>query len=154
MKYILFFLLTITIALWACSSAKKANTSVIKQGITGFITEAIGNQMPMKGAEPQVGKPVLTNVLIYEPTNLAQVTRIGTSPVYTAIHTKPVASAETDSTGRFTVALPVGSYSIFIQRGKTYYANLFDTINRIALFTVEEDKLTTVNLTISSRASY
>jgi hypothetical protein len=154
MKYILFFLLTLAAVGFACSSAKKTGMSVIKQGITGFITEAIGNQMPMKGAEPQVPKPVLTNVLIYEPTDLTQVTRIGSSPVYTAIHTKLVASAETDSTGRFTVALPVGSYSIFLQRGKTYYANLFDTINRIAFFTVEEDKLTTANLTISSKASY
>ncbi len=154
MKYILFFLLTLTVAIWACSSAKKARISVIKQGITGFVTEVTGNQMPMKGAEPQLPKPVLTNVLIYEPTDLNQVTRIGTSPVYTAIHTKLVASAETDSTGRFSVALPVGSYSVFIQRGKTYYANLFDTINRIAFFTVEEDKLTTANLTISSKASY
>jgi hypothetical protein len=154
MKHILFFLLPISVTAFACSSAKRAKSSVVKQGITGFITEARGNQMPMKGVPPPMPKGVLTNVLIYEPTNISQVGRIGASPVYTAIHTKLVASVTTDSTGAFTVALPAGSYSVFIQQGKTFYANLFDANNNIALFTVEKGKLTKVNLTVSSKASY
>jgi hypothetical protein len=154
MKHILFFLFSFAIAAFACSSAKKAQSPTIKQGITGIITEASGNQMPMKGAPPSVPGGVLTNVLIYEPTNTSQVTRIGTSPLYTAIHTKLVASVMTDSTGAFTVALPIGSYSLFIERGKQFYSNLFDTENNIALFTVEKNKLTSANLTISSKASY
>ena len=137
-----------------CSSAKKNKSSIIKQGLRGLITEATGNQMPMKGATPQLPRGVLTNVFIYEPTNLTQVTRQGTSPVYTAIHTRLVASVATDSTGAFILDLPVGSYSVFIQHGKQFYANLFDAENNIALFTVEEHKLTTVHLTISAAASY
>ena len=154
MKYILFFLLTVSMTGLGCSSAKKNKSSVIKQGLTGLITEATGNQMPMKGAAPQVPRGILTNVFIYEPTNLTQVNRIGTSAIYTAINTHLVASVATDSTGAFSLALPVGSYSVFIQRGKQFYANLFDTNNNIALFTVEENKLTTVHLTVSSSASY
>ncbi len=154
MKYILFLLVAFASTGFACSPAKNTQTAMVKQGITGRITEATGNQMPMKDAAPQVPKGVLTNVLIYEPTNLSQVARTGTSPVYTAILTKQVASVMTDSTGQFTVALPAGSYSVFIQRGKQFYANLFDVNNNIALFTVEENKLTTANLTISSSASY
>lgn len=137
-----------------CSSAQKNKSSLIKQGLTGLITEATGNQMPMKGAPPQVPRGVLTNVFIYEPTNITQVNRIGTSPVYTAITTHLVASVATDSTGAFSVPLPVGSYSVFIQWGKQFYANLFDEKNNIGLFTVEENKLTTVHLTVSAAASY
>jgi hypothetical protein len=154
MKHILFFLFTISAGFIACSSSKKANSSIINQGITGYITEVIGNQMPMKDAPLPVGKGILTTVLVYEPTNISQVRRLGTSPVYTAISTKLVASVETDSTGGFTVALPAGSYSLFVKQGNQFYANLFDVNNNIALFTVEEGKLTKADLKISSRASY
>jgi hypothetical protein len=154
MKHILFFLFTLSAVFMACSSSKKANSSMITQGITGYITEATGNQMPMKDAPLPVGKGILTTVFIYEPTNINQVSRTGTSPVYTAISTKLVASAETDSTGAFTVDLPTGSYSLFIKQGKQFYANLFDVKNNIALFTVEEGKLTRADLKVSSKASY
>jgi hypothetical protein len=86
---------------------------------------------------------------VYEPTNINQVSRIGTSPVYTAISTKQVASVETDSTGAFTVDLPPGSYSLFVKQGKQFYSNLFDVNNNIAVFTVEEGKLTKADLEVS-----
>ncbi len=127
---------------------------MIAQGIKGVITEAIGNRMPMKGASPSVPKGILTTVLIYEPTNIRQVSRSGSSPLYTAISTKLVASVDTDSTGAFAVSLPAGSYSIFIKQGAQFYANLFDTNNNIALFTVQEGKITEAKLTVSLRASY
>jgi hypothetical protein len=153
MKHILFFVLMLVFMAFGCSSAKKAQIPA-DQGISGRITEVRGNRMPMKDAPPSTGRGVLTNVLFYEPTTLAQVDRIGGSPSYTAIHTKLVASVSTDSTGAYTIALPVGSYSLFIQRDNHYYSNLFDTANRIALFTVEKGKMTTANLVISAGASY
>lgn len=127
---------------------------MITQGITGYITEAIGNQMPMKGEPLPTARGILTTVLVYEPTNISQVSRIGTSPIYTAINTKQVASVKTDSTGAFTIELPPGSYSLFVKQGKQFYSNLFDVNNNIALFTVEEGKLTRADLKVSSRASY
>ncbi len=127
-----------------------------KQGITGVVTEVSGNQMPMKNApRSYAGSPgILTTVFVYQPTNISQVNRIETSPVYTAIHTKLVASIETDSTGKFAISLPPGSYSLFVKQGKGYYANLFDTNNNISLFTVKEGKLTEVKLTVNSKAFY
>jgi len=154
MKHILFFVLTLSLATLACSPAKKAASSQITQGITGRITEAIGNQMPMKDAPPRQPQGILTDVLIYEPTNLRQVSRLGSSSIYTAIRTKLVASVTTDSSGHYTVALPVGSYSIFLKHGSQYYANLFDTNNNIAVFTVDSNKLTKADLSISLKASF
>lgn len=154
MKHILFFLFAGCLTIIGCSSAKKANSSAITQGITGKVTEFTGNRMPMKDADPAVPKSVVTTVLVYEPTHISQVSRTGTAPVYTAIATRLVASVDTDSTGSFTVALPVGKYSLFIKQGTAFYANLFDTNNNIALFEVEEGKLTTANLTVSSKASF
>jgi hypothetical protein len=154
MKHILFFLFSASLLIMACSSVKKGNSSTVMQGITGFITETRGNQMPMKDAPPRSPGGILTTVFVYESTNLTQVSRIGTSPVYTAVNTKLVASVDTDSSGAFTVALPAGSYSLFVKQGKQLYANLFDTNNNIALFTVEEGKLTTARLSVNSRASF
>lgn len=154
MKDILFFVLTLSLIILSCSSVKRTNLSAIKQGITGRITEAAGNQMPMRGTEPQTPAGIRTTVFFYEPTNISQVGRIGESALYTVIRTKLVASAETDSTGRFSIELPVGSYSLFIKQGDQFYANLFDTNNNIALFRVEEGKVTEANLTVSLRASY
>lgn len=127
---------------------------MITQGIKGLITEATGNKMPMKGASPSMPKGILTTVLVYEPTNIRQVSRSGSSPLYTAISTKLVASVDTDSTGAFAISLPAGSYSIFIKQGEQFYANLFDTNNNIALFTVQEGKITEARLTVSLRANY
>ena len=154
MKHNLFFLFLILLTILACSSVKKTNSSVITQGFTGRVTEIAGNQMPMKGGPPVVPKGIATTVLIYEPTHISQVSRLGTSATYTAIGTKLVASVDTDSTGNFTIALPVGAYSVFVKQGDRFYANLFDTNNNIALFSVEEGKLTQVNLTVSSGASF
>lgn len=154
MKHKVFILFLFSLTILACSSVKKTNSSAISQGFTGQITELTGNQMPMKGAPPSVPKGIATTVLIYEPTNINQVKRLGTSATYTAIETKLVASVDTDSTGKFAVALPAGSYSVFVKQGTQFYANLFDTNNNIALFTVEEGKLTEVKLTVSSKASF
>jgi hypothetical protein len=154
MKHILFFLLSCSVTVLGCSSSKKVHSLMIKQGIKGVITEAVGNRMPMPGTTPSVPQGILTTVLVYEPTNIRQVSRSGSSPLYTAISTKLVASVDTDSTGAFTISLPAGSYSLFIKQGAQFYANLFDTNNNIALFTVEEGKVTEAKLTVSLRASY
>ncbi len=154
MKQILFFLFSSSIVILGCSSARNVKSSAVKQGITGFVTEVRGNQMPNPDAAPKSPKGIHTTVFVYEPTHISDVIREGTSPVYTAIRTKLVASIETDSTGAFTVALPSGAYSLFVAHGKGFYANLFDTNNHIALFVVEDDKLTQVKLTVSSRATY
>jgi hypothetical protein len=155
MKENLFWVFSLAIAVMACSSVKKAYPSTsIREGITGRVTELTGNQMPMRGSAPAQPNGVQTTVYIYTPTTLQQVTRIGSSPAYTAIATTRVASVETDSTGVFRIALPPGAYSLFIKQGDHFYANLFNQLNQIALFTVKPGEMTTANLTISSGAHF
>ncbi len=154
MKQILFILFAFSTLILSCSSLKKVKSTSIQQGITGYITETKGNQMPSPDLPTSSPKGIQTTVFVYEPTNITQVIREGNTPLYTSISTKMVASIETDSTGAFMLALPVGSYSIFVKQGKGFYANLFDTKNNIALFEVEADKLTTVKLTVSSKAAF
>lgn len=154
MKHILFFVFGLCLTFMACSSGKKLHSSVPMQGIMGKLLVASGNHMPMVGAPPNDPQPLKGTILVYEPTNLSQVTRMGDSPEYTAIHTRLVASVETDSTGAFSIALLPGAYSLFVKRDNHYYANLFDSNNNISLFTVEKGKLTTTKITVTSRAVY
>jgi hypothetical protein len=65
-----------------------------------------------------------------------------------------VSSVETDSTGAFKQALPTGTYSVFVQVNKQFYANSFDIRNNIFLVQVEEGKLTEIKIVVNNAASY
>jgi hypothetical protein len=155
MKKILFILLLTGFSLTYCSTSRKATLVSVQQGIAGLVTESIGNQMPMKGRLPAQPKGIATTVYFYEPTQLNQtLSNEPNSGYYTLIKTRLVASTDTDSTGAFAISLPAGKYSVFVKKGLYYYANLFDAQNNIALFTVEADQLTKINLTVNSAATY
>lgn len=154
MKQFLFTVFIISLTFMACSTTKITHSDTLTQGISGYVVEARGNQMPMKGAPVNNPKGILATVLVYEPTNLLQVSRVNNSPLYTAIRTNLVATVVTDSTGFFFVVLPVGKYSLFIKKGEAFYANVFDQFNNISLYEVETGKYTTVKLTMSSDATY
>lgn len=154
MRCILFIIAACCLGLFACSSAKKRKTPTVTQGIAGQVTLATGNQMPMKGGPGQNYNGILTTVYFYEPTNTRQVNQLDTSPLYTKISTKQVASVKTDSAGRYAVFLPAGTYSVFVKRGDLFFANLFDSENNISLWKVEEGKVTTVNIVVNDRAVY
>ncbi len=154
MKQILFLVCSISVLFMACSASKKGKNSLISQGLTGKITELSGNQMPLADAPKPVPKGILTTLYVYESTLRSQVQSVGNAPIYTSIATKRVASVDTDSTGNYTVTLPPGSYSLFVKLGDQFYANLFNEKDQIALFTVEEGRLTTANLTVSVKAKF
>ena len=154
MKQILFLIFFITASTSCRTTVKSIQTNSILQGISGLVTEAKGNQMPMKGADLQDNKGLQTTVYVYEATNISQVTRSNKTGVYVSILTKRVASITTDSLGAFTIALPVGKYSLFIKMGDAYFANAFDQYNNICLIEVTEKKLTNARLVLNSNAFY
>ena len=125
-----------------------------EQGIVGTVLQLIGNRMPAKTVRPSKPKAISATVYIYEKTNASQTTRLGSGATYTAIHTHQIASIVTDSLGKFRVLLPVGSYSLFIQKQNGYYANSFDANNNINVVVVEKDKLTEVTIMDSEGATF
>ena len=138
----------------ACYPGRTSQSPGIKQGISGFVYLESGNRMPMKGAEPQKARGLSTTIYVYEATSLGQVSRVGVSPYYTAIYSKPVTTVLSDSTGAFTVGLAPGIYSLFVKQGNRFYANTFDTNNLIAPVTVEKEKLAKASITVNSSATY
>ncbi|MBW0178686.1 hypothetical protein [Sediminibacterium sp.] len=155
MRNILFVLFFAILTFSACSSAKKTQKGEIEQGISGLITEIKGNQMPKVGVAPATPKPVSTTLYVYEPTHISQVKPLETgSPLYTTINRKLVASVLSDSLGRYSVALPAGTYSVFVKKGDYFFANMFDRENNIQLVSVDSGKITPLNILINSGASY
>lgn len=148
-------LLVFTIILSACCSSRRVqNKSTITQGLSGYIRELKGNQMPSPESQPSKGLGVKTTVYIYELTNVSQVKQEGTSPFYKTISTQLIKTADTDENGYFQAALDPGNYSLFVKQNGLYYANSFDSRNNISMYTVEPNKLTKVEFSISSSATY
>lgn len=154
MKQNLFSLFILSLTFLSCSTAKIKASKTKLQGISGFVYEAKGNHMPMKGAPENKPKSLQTTVLIYEPTNISNTEPNTPTTVYTLIHTKRVASVNTDSTGYFKIELPVGKYSLFIKQGNQFFANMYDQFNNIALFEVLPAQFTEVKLTVNIAAAY
>ena len=124
------------------------------QGIEGHVYRISGNQMPSPDKKPEPLKGIKTTVYIFDLTNLSQTTSQGHSSFYSAVKTKLVKKAETDSSGYFKVKLPIGYYSLFTKKDSLFYANWFDGKNNIAPVQVHPQKLSTVELKIDYDAYY
>ena len=124
------------------------------QGIEGHVYRISGNQMPSPDKKPERPKGIKTTVYIFNLTNLSQTIREGHSSFYSAVKTKLVKKAETDSNGYFTVKLPVGYYSLFTKKDTMFYANWFDGKNNIAPVQVLPQKLSSVEIKIDYDAYY
>jgi hypothetical protein len=154
MKQNLFPLFILSLTFFGCSTTKTQPSVEITQGISGFVYEAKGNHMPMKGAPKNNPKTLQCTVLVYEPTNISDAEPQTPTPLYTLIRTKQVASVNTDSVGYFKIQLPVGKYSLFIKQGNQFFANSYDQFNNIALFEVRASSFTEVKLTVNKAATY
>ena len=138
-----------------CRSAKKLSSEgIVSQGIKGQVTQVSGNRMPDPDEPATQPQALKTTIYIYEGTNISQVERVGTSPFYSAIKTPLVKEIESDSTGHFAVTLDPGNYSLFTKVDGKFYANSFDSRNNIAMVTVEKDKVSQFNISVSPKASY
>lgn len=165
MRTILFYIFSVIIIGFSCKSTNKASQTpteiskqpIILQGIKGNVQLITGNQMPSPnntGSPKNGANPYPTTVFFYEPTNINQVIRVNQGPLYNIINTKLVSTVKTDSTGAFIANLPIGTYSVFVQVDKLFFANNFDIRNNISLVTVEANKLTEINILVNNNASY
>jgi len=122
----------------------KDTTCPGNQGIKGVVRMASGNQMPAPGVKRGPLPSVKAQVYVFELTNISQVVRKGSSPYYSAVHTRLVTVVDTDSTGHFCVCLPEGRYSLFTRSGEWYFASRRDVDNNLAPAEVSKGKMTQV----------
>jgi hypothetical protein len=138
----------------SCTSTKSSKMLTITQGISGVVYEVSGNQMPMIGEEPPKPKIMVAEILIYEKTNVSQTVKDVMAGFYTSIATKQIATTHTDSLGKFSIALPEGTYSLFIKINDKFYANLFNQYNDINKVTVDTSKITETTIRVNYKAVY
>jgi hypothetical protein len=120
-------------------------------GIEGMVFSPSGNQMPSPHRKPGARKGIRSTIYIFMLTGSDQVTRLDGSPYYySAIKTRMVRQADTDSNGYFNLLLPAGTYSIFTKKGDLFYASRRDDKNNIAPVEVRSGKMTKVDCRVES----
>jgi hypothetical protein len=143
-------LLVICCLISSCAVAQKPVK--ISQGVQGTVVERKGNYMPSPGAAPDNGKPLVTDVLVYELTNRNEVSSAdGTT--FTNLTKKLIAKTSTDNNGFYMISLPVGIYSVFINNGHLY-ANSIDGKGNINPVTITKNNVAQLNIMVSNTAVY
>ena len=124
-----------------------------KQGLEGYIYWVTGNRMPSPDVKQSAPSGYSTTLFIYELTNRNQVSTINHSSFYSNISTKLVKTVKSNDEGYFKVKLPPGTYSLFVKKDNSFYANLFegDNINPVK---VEAGKFTNVKVNVDYDAVY
>lgn len=154
-KYLTFGFLIISVLI-NCSSQKYSmcKDKKVKQGVAGRVIEISGNVMPSPDmpANNETGTAYPSTVLIYELTNHNDLKQ--KDGVYTSVSSKKMAESATNKKGEFKIALPEGTYSLFIKLNNGYFANLFDEKMNIHPIAVTKDAITTTIVKVNLKAVY
>lgn len=140
----------VLIFLFACTVLKPLTQP--KQGLSGYIYILKGNQMPSPGKALNKGRGVTRDILIYQPTTISQTT--GSSPAFISIKTKLVATTKSDSTGHYSIALPAGSYSVFVKEGGYFFAAESDGNGVLNPVSINTNTITQKSLTITLNTAF
>ncbi len=139
----------------ACSQKSISSSKVIhnQNKVCGKVSWASGNQMPSPDSPPRVPKGIQREVLVYELTNIKQVSNH--KGFFSNIQTKLIISTLTDKNGDFCLDLPEGKYSIMVREDeKGLWANIFDGEENIFPFEVKKGNNEPINFVVNYQAAY
>ncbi len=139
-----------------CKQTKSAGAASqpIKTGIVGKVEIWEGNFMPPvppERRENQIKPGAGLKVRVHEPVKV--VGGLAESKRF-QISTPLVAETVADSAGRFSVAVPPGNYSIFVQQDSSWYANSWNEQGIQGAVTVQEGKLTETLIKVTTKATF
>jgi hypothetical protein len=138
------------ILLSACAATKLQVAG--RQGIEGNIYLVSGNQMPGPGRPLNKGRGVSRTVYFYAPTTGNETQ--GTAPLYTNLKTKLIAQTKSDSTGHYSIKLPAGKYSVFINEAGHLFAAESDGTGTLNPVDVLSKTITKKDFTLNHNAAY
>ena len=134
--------------------ADGGGAAAIKQGITGRVEIWEGNFMPMidqKSANNKITPAVNRRVRVHQPLKVdggMASAKLGEIP------TPLIAETTTDSTGQFAVAVPAGTYSVFVEEEGGWYYNGCNSEGIQGAVTVESEKMSEVLIKITTKATF
>lgn len=146
LKYILPGILVCCIACFA------QQTTPISQGLTGYVYQIKGNQMPSPSKPTSKGRGMACDIYIYEPATITATT--GSMPMFTNIKSRLVAHTHSDSTGHYSVKLKAGKYSVFIKTGFRFFASETDGFGILSPVEIKPGRVTIKNIIFNSKAAY
>jgi hypothetical protein len=121
------------------------------QGIKGTVLWLEGNFMPGPGQDRK-GQPVERALYIYQILKESDLKK--KEPFYAIPDLEPVKIVTSDSEGRFSVALPPGSYSLLSKEKEGLYANSFDGEGHINPVHVKAGHYTEITIKIDYKAAF
>lgn len=136
----------------AIIGCKNSQTQSLNQGLKGQVLWLEGNFMPGPGQDKK-GEPVKREIYIYEVINAKQLQEKG-NQLYAMPDQKPVAIAQSDSSGLFEISLPEGKYSVFTKEEGGLFANLFDGEMNLNPVLIEPQKFKEIVIKINYKAVY
>ncbi len=106
-----------------CSIDRPGPTIHLAQGLIGVVCFWKGDFMP--SPDPPSGSilPVARTVEIHAATRDADTVKVPGTMFLSAVKTPLIATTTSDADGWFSVALPPGTYSVFVREPQGLYAN-------------------------------
>lgn len=154
------FRFTLLFVLAAALMANKCTPEDLTQGISGKVLWIEGNHMPTiideknpnNTPQPPQPKGVQREVHVYERASMNQAAANGV--FFSNIQTKLVEKVQTDEEGNFAIALPPGSYSLFVQEEEGLFANQMDGQGHINPVEVAKDSVSQITIEVNYKAAY
>jgi hypothetical protein len=129
----------------------------ITKGVWGNVLFWEGNFMPRpveSGSSSGKITPVIRNILVCQATTMTEMSPYGSGPLFSQLPSTIIAETSSDETGFYQVALPPGTYSVFVKEGPVFYANSVDKLERVNPVEVLPGKVTKLQLNIQYKAYF
>ena len=145
------YLTVLPLLLLAAGCTKLQTEPTIQEGIYGSVIERYGDWMPtIIGQYPKGGeRPIQREVYVYEYTKMSDVKTFGY--VHFDMDTMPtalVAWTQSSKNGFFEIALPAGTYSVFIEDEGKLYSDQIDGLGGLNPITVKQGEAREVTLVL------
>jgi hypothetical protein len=128
------------------------------QGITGQVTWLEGNHMPTisetgnESKKDPKGIPVKRMIRIYPLLKISDMSL--EDGLFKSLAAKPITEIETDESGKYSLKLSPGRYSIFTVEENGLFANTFDGEGNVQPVTVKEGEWTLLDIVINYKAVF
>jgi hypothetical protein len=122
------------------------------QGIRGHVEIWEGDFMPMVDPKSSRNKIIPGSgckIRVFQPVKLTS-----SKAKMDSVPAPMIAKTACDSQGNFVVYVPAGDYSLFVEDNGGWYANSWNGQGIQGAVTVEAKKFTTVQLKITSKATF
>ena len=124
-----------------------------KQGIEGFLREALGNQMGGQNQSSNKGKPLKSKLYLFKKLGTEDLVELE-GQWCKSIKQKPFKIISSDNKGHFKSVLSPGNYVVLVGAYDGYFIPSFNQHNQPSSIVVNSGQWEQMNILVNSRAIY